>query len=59
MIDFDEAHEDYDLSDKRMEVCAKCDEQITTLSIKRCRVCQCVLKVKTLFKSQHCPKGKW
>lgn len=59
MIDFDEAHEDYTLSEQRIKICDECEDLKISLSIKRCGVCQCVLKVKTLFKSQECPKGKW
>lgn len=58
--EFDETAENEVLSDVRLEICRAC-EHLTKrpLGIERCKVCHCILKVKTLFKSQHCPEGKW
>ena len=57
---FDESAEDETLSNHRLEICRKC-EHLTKrpFNIERCKVCQCILKIKTLFKSQHCPLQKW
>lgn len=49
--------DDQKLSDKRMEICKKCDDFKPFLN--RCGVCGCLLSLKTLFANEQCPKGKW
>lgn len=42
---------------KRMDICKQCEffEPI----FGRCKKCGCFLKVKTMFRTQACPIGKW
>lgn len=56
---FDDVFEDEDLSKQRMEICNICEHITTVVSLKQCKLCGCILKVKTLFKATSCPAGKW
>lgn len=45
----------------RLHICNECEELDTTkiLDIKTCGICGCVLELKTLVDSEHCPIKKW
>lgn len=46
-----------ELQNKRMEICEKC--VFFDLGSNRCKKCGCFLKIKTAWRSQKCPIGKW
>lgn len=48
-----------DLYKSRMEVCNKCEHNITLQDIKICNQCGCVLAAKTRVKDEKCIIGKW
>jgi hypothetical protein len=41
----------------RLETCTSCAHFLAEAS--KCSLCGCYMKVKTHFRSQHCPVGKW
>lgn len=43
--------------DARLSICKSCE--FFRESSSRCVKCGCFLKVKTMFKTQSCPIGKW
>jgi hypothetical protein len=45
-------------SDKRLEVCKKCEHYKDT-PVKYCEECGCVLKLKIHMKGVKCPIQKW
>jgi hypothetical protein len=43
--------------DRRMKVCKSC-EHICDMRI-RCKICYCLIMLKTKLKNQTCPDGRW
>lgn len=48
-----------DVYDERLRICAECPQHMTTLGVRRCRVCKCVLAAKAAFPHESCPVGLW
>lgn len=46
-----------ELQNKRMKICEEC--VFFDLGSNRCKKCGCFLKIKTAWRSQKCPIGKW
>jgi hypothetical protein len=47
----------FEISEKRLDHCRKCDEYDNIL--RRCRKCGCFMDAKTLFPDAECPLEKW
>jgi len=47
----------FEISEKRMEICMKCEHYNEKLH--QCKECGCFMEAKTLFASVECPVGKW
>ena len=45
------------LRELRMPICKACENYRPLL--KQCKVCQCMMPLKTSFEYFHCPIGKW
>ena len=45
------------LRKERMPICKACKNYRPLL--KQCKICLCIMPVKTSFESFHCPIGKW
>ena len=48
-----------DVAQERTSICNTCTEKVTTLSIDRCQVCNCLIKLKTKLTYTKCPIDKW
>lgn len=60
MIENLDKSEDESLANKRMDICKKCKYfTIHTILPDSCGLCGCVLRIKTIFPSQHCPDKQW
>lgn len=48
------------LQKKRLAICRQpCDNLKIDLGIERCGLCSCILKLKTLVKTESCKAKKW
>jgi len=45
------------LRELRMPICKACENYRPLL--KQCKLCQCIMPVKTSFEFFHCPIDKW
>jgi hypothetical protein len=48
----------FKLRKERMDVCFSCEYKVDNV-VSICSVCNCILKIKTIFSDAKCPKGKW
>lgn len=48
-----------EVSDKRMEICESCEHINVVFLIKTCKLCGCLMNVKTTMPNATCPIGKW
>jgi hypothetical protein len=47
-----------ELKKQRMDICLKCEHYSKSLT-GMCKVCGCILHLKTALKKSKCPKKKW
>ncbi|WP_347277582.1 DUF6171 family protein [Leptospira weilii] len=43
----------------RLETCLSCPLLLKGFLSERCSVCGCFVRLKTKFKGERCPIGKW
>ena len=48
---------DMTIADQRYAICQKCPELISLT--KQCKLCGCVMTLKTKLEAAECPKGEW
>ena len=46
-------------SRSRMAVCKECPQRSRVFTVSQCKVCYCILELKTKHPTEHCPLGKW
>jgi hypothetical protein len=46
-------------TEKRREICNKCEHLTTIIGAKVCNSCGCSIWAKTLLPNTKCPEGKW
>lgn len=43
----------------RINICNLCSEKTITLGVSRCKVCHCIIQLKTKLTNSNCPINKW
>jgi hypothetical protein len=46
-------------TEKRREICNKCEHLTTIIGAKICNSCGCSVWAKTMIPIAKCPEGKW
>ena len=44
---------------ERLSACNSCKYKREVLGVNQCKVCKCVIALKTKFDFAECPKNKW
>ena len=52
--------EDPTLGEQRLAICEVCENyKVHDILPNTCSVCGCVMRIKVMFTTLHCPIGKW
>lgn len=52
-------HYQTDETERRRQICKKCDSNIKFMGARVCSQCGCIIKAKTAVESEKCLLNKW